>query len=591
MSNAFFSARSSIASRPSQVIPNYLFQTGSLNDSILIKKEGAEDQRSLKLEGAESSGSLSNLNSETANSGEISTDKTLPRANTQTYQEKRLSNVSYYKPVYPNTGGPIYNSISTSSDEYKERLKASNDLRRAHTQVNWKQVPTPQKQHSLQSGNSCLLKSCEYLKISDYYKICNADQAIPDKTKKAPIIDVNRDSKLLSSIYKNIIQRGDTPVSQSPSTCPSSPEIQPNKGKDLKSMFSVKSVEKKQDAEAKQNELINEFKKYSTKINKLIYKQNCMNDDISPISCVNNAYSNIKGALNTLELTGKVFLDVILGIASVFDLDKMDINDKLNCVNSQKFNNLMHFPVSSIDLPPNNVVLQCFDCGLIYYAELPLNKQQLSTIGVLNPQAINFGIPDNADKLEFEIRNRNSPYYCWGNIQPRDLSPGQIEFIKTTDLRKANKFSLQDVVDIYYYRYRRDRRHDNDFPIFVLSDPQLHLYKFYRETMHGVYNGNKTPLPELGNCFEPSPWLKGIRYHKYPVNSSCSNKTNVEVSGSDNSNEKTESKFEKDENGFTILPQFSLDETNHYRDEYSRIIYNSDKTHVFPFVLDKLSNQ
>ncbi|KAH7649432.1 hypothetical protein FG379_001058 [Cryptosporidium bovis] len=587
MSNAFFSARSSV-SRSSQLLPNYLFQSETLNEVVLDNKEVVEIPTNLNMERVESGMSSTDLNLNKINSGTIPASATMSRINTPINQRQHLDNSKYYKPVYPNTGGPIYNSISTSSEEYKERLKASNNLGRAYTQVNWRpQVLQPQKYLSLQPKSACLLKSCEYPKLSDYYKICNIPHTITNKAKEPP---VEIEEKLLPSISRNIIQ--DTSVLQSPSTCPSSPAIQPSKEKELKSMFSIKSVEKKQENnEIKQNELINEFKK-STNVNKFIHKQDCMYEGISPIKCMNNACSNIKGALNTLELTGKVFMDVILGIASVFDLDQKDINSKLNGIVGQKFNNLRHFPVSSIDLPPNNVVLQCFDCGLIYYAELPLNKQQLSTIGVLDPQPINFGIPENADSLEFEIKNRNSPYYCWGNVQPRDLSPGQIEFIKTTDLGKINKFSLQDIVDLYYYRYRRDRRHDNNFPTFVLSDPQLHLYKFYRETMHGIYNGNKTPLPEIGNCFEPSPWFKGMKYQKRHTSLYPSKQINEGNDVDDNNNsEISKSRFEKDENGFTILPEFNLNETSHYNDEYSRIIYNSDNTHVFPFILDKLTNQ
>ncbi|OII73210.1 cytohesin-like protein [Cryptosporidium ubiquitum] len=532
--NSFTSASSSISSisRNSQILPNYFFQSGSLSEGLgNIPVDHDEESK-----------------------------VTIPGQSIKSFNSSQLSNDHIrYSPVHSLTGAPIYNSISMGSDEYKEMLRMSNELRKSQEFERIQGRAPPEMYKS--PKNSCILSKCDIPEVlGDCYKVEKTNTLADRKQLNAPIYV--KEEKVLNSISKNVVNN--IPYSQvyNSNNNANQPSDQ------LKSLFSIKSSEIKEPSnKVKENALIQEFKNNNVSIPKKPF----INNEFSPITCMNNTCSNIKGAINILGVTGKIFMDVLFHLVNAFDLDTKETSNNSN----NKFENMPHFPVSSIGIPPDTVILQCFDCGLIYYTDLPLNKQQLGTIGILDPKPIEFGQPDS-EEIIYGISNRNSPYYCWGNLEPRDLSPNQIEFLKKIDLRKQNRFSHQDLVDLYYYRFRKDRRYEENFPIYVQSDPQLHLYKFYRETMHGAYNGNKTPLPDLGNHFLPSPWNGNRTNNKLNKSSSSS---------SSNSNKSTETKnnFEKDQDGFIILPKFDPPSEN--LSEYD-LANMPDKSHIFPFILD-----
>ncbi|KAH8584379.1 cytohesin [Cryptosporidium sp. chipmunk genotype I] len=538
MNSSFLSISSSI-SRNSQILPNYFFQSGSLNEG------------------------LGNTSIENRNESKVSATVTSTNSNSS---QQTLSNNDYvrYSPVHSLTGAPIYNSISMGSDEYKERLRMSNELRKSQQfERTQGRAPPPPEMYNRSKG-SCILSQCSSISggslpgvLGGYYKV-ERYNTLGNERKSNISKYTARDEKILNSISKNI-------VNNMPS---SKHDLSVNESNDqLKSMFSIKSLERKEsNNKVKENALIQEFKKNG---GPSVYKRPSFGEELTPITCMNNTCSNLKGAINILGVTGKIFMDVLFQLVNAFDLDSREISN-----NNNKFGNMPHFPVSSIEVPPDTIILQCFECGLIYYTDLPLNKQQLCTIGILDPKPVEFGKSDS-DEIIYGVSNRNSPYYCWGNLEPRDLSPNQIEFLRKIDLRKQNRFSHQDLVDLYYYRFRRDRRFDESFPSYVQSDPQLHLYKYYRETMHGAYNGNKTPLPELGNHFLPSPWSENREgSHKKSSKSSSSSKS------TDNKNN-----FEKDKDGFIILPKFDLPSENPSGND---LVHKPDNSHIFPFILDSL---
>ncbi|KAF7456687.1 cytohesin-like protein [Cryptosporidium felis] len=553
--SSFLSASSSV-SRNSQIIPGYIFQSGSLSSGLGVDEAGMSNDSVIQRLGSSPSQS-SNLGS----LGQVSPGEG-PRTG-QTVEYKR------YTPVHLTTGAPIYRSLSMGSEEYKDRLKASNSLQSRRDQQFARTEGRAPEMVEPRSGSSCFLGKCELPgAIGDLYRVESVSRRGGSGVQTG-VTAFGRE-KVLNSISRNIINdRSPRDSSGREKGTPNRP-LSP-RGEALKSMFSIKPSEKKQVGnQMKQNALIQEFKKSP----RGQARRPLLPEDISPIACMNNACSNIKGAIEVLGVTGRIFLDVLVQLASAFDLDGMEASSK-NKEFGVKFGNLPHFPVSSIDMPPDTVILQCFDCGLIYYTNLPLNKQQLGTVGILEPKPVEFGVKDSEEVIH-GVADRSSPYYCWGNLEPRDLTPNQIEFLRKVDLRKQAQFSHQDLVDLYYYRFRRDRRFDENFPSYLQSDPQLHLYKFYRETMHGAYNGHKTPLPDLGTHFVPSPWSGNRSQRKSPSRpSSPSSSEDGEAEGKS---------FEKDEFGFIILPKFDLPSEN----QDGSIVFKPDTTHHFPFVLDKL---
>ncbi|KAJ1611406.1 hypothetical protein OIY81_1698 [Cryptosporidium canis] len=520
--SSFLSASSSI-SRNSQILPSYFFKSGSLNEGLgNIPMESEVEPKTHPVE------QPVQLNS----------------------NHQPPNDFIRYKPIHSLTGAPIYNSISMGSDEYKERLRMSSELKKSQGFERIQGRAPPELAH--RSKSSCVLSQCELPGVlGDYYKVGRV-QTLGRESPNAPIFV--KDQRVLNSITKNIVHNKQPQTAHHANQDVSEPNDQ------LKSMFSVKSKERNEVSnKVRENALIQEFKKNTGSA----ARRPLPSIEISPITCMNNTCSNLKGAINVLGVTGKIFIDVLFQLVNAFDFDSKEVPTR------GKFDNMPHFPVSSIDMPPDTVILQCFDCGLIYYTSLPLNKQQLGTIGILDPKPVEFGKPDSEEILH-GISNRNSPYYCWGSLEPRDLSPNQIEFLRKVDLKKHNRFSCQDLVDLYYYRFRRDRRHDGNFPSYVQSDPQLHLYKFYRETMHGAYKGNKTPLPDLGNCFLPSPWNENRTHSKSSKSSSSSNS-------------EPKCRFETDPDGFVILPKFDPPSEN---PSESDLIHKPDSSHVFPFILD-----
>ncbi|EEA07977.1 uncharacterized protein CMU_031180 [Cryptosporidium muris RN66] len=282
-----------------------------------------------------------------------------------------------------------------------------------------------------------------------------------------------------------------------------------------------------------------------------------------PLKTIRSPCKNIKGAIESIEYTGKFLASTCMYIANLFDFDSKDIQGSLQDYDHFSLCDLPAFPVVSVEIPTNTVILQCMECDMLFYSELPLTKQQLSSIGILEPDPIPLGnlgpfVPND------EIFNRDSPFYCWGNMQPRELSPNQIEYLKSVDLRTVKRLSIQDIVDLYYYRYRRDRRFEKDFLSSVMVDDRLHLYKFYRETLHAANNGNKTPLPDVGDFLMPSPWD--------PIRTSKSRKPKA-----------PNKDFELDSNGFVILPQLPKIKYN-IRDK----IFTPDISPSVPFILDRV---
>lgn len=521
------------------MLPSYFFQSGSLNEG------------------------LGNLPPE----GEIE-----PSVSSSAEDLTQSNDYSRYQPIRSLTGAPIYNSINMGSDEYKERLRVSAGLGKNQEFQRTQGRAPPELTINRQSKSLCILGQCEQLPgvLGDYYKVSRVNPQ--GREKQRPPIYV-KDEKILNSISKNIIN------TKTASSCninsnnnvggSGSDGNEPNDS--LKSMFSVKSTERKEPGnKVRENALIQEFKKNS---GSAVTKRRLFpSEELSPITCMNNTCSNLKGAINVLGVTGKIFMDVLFQLVSAFDLDNRETQS-----NHKKFGDMPHFPVSSIEMPPDTVILQCFDCGLIYYTSLPLNKQQLGTIGILDPKPLEFGLPDS-EEIVHGVSDRSSPYYCWGNMEPRDLSPNQIEFLRKVDLRRCNRLSHQDLVDLYYHRFRRDRRFDRDFPSFVQSDPQLHLYKFYRETMHAAYHGNKTPLPDIGNHFLPSPWDASRAAHK---KSKSSSSASTDRQGSESKNN-----FERDQDGFIILPKLDDPPPPDRPNEYD-LVHKPDNSHIFPFILDR----
>lgn len=532
---SFLSASSSI-SRNSQILPSYFFHSGSLNQGLGNIPLECEQEPSISSSPEEFTRSSSNL--------------------------LQSNDYPRYQPIHPLTGAPIYNSISMGSEEYKERLRANAGLRKSQEFERTQGRAPPEQTVSRQSKSLCILGQCEQLPgvLGDYYKVSRVNSL--GREKQRPPIYV-KDEKILSSISKNIVNTGNSHVGSNANGGEPSDT--------LKSMFSVKSTERKEPCnKVRENALIQEFKKNS---GSAITKRPLFPaEEFSPITCMGDTCSNLKGAINVLGVTGKIFMDVLFQLVNAFDLDNRETSSS-----HKKFGNMPHFPVSSIEIPPDTVILQCFDCGLIYYTALPLNKQQLGTIGILDPKPLEFGLPDSEEVL-YGVSDRSSPYYCWGNLEPRDLTPNQIEFLRKVDLRKCDRLSHQDLVDLYYHRFRRDRRFDGDFPSFVQSDPQLHLYKFYRETMHAAYHGNKTPLPDIGNHFLPSPWDENrtSTHKKSRSSSSCSDRQSHE----------TKNNFERDQDGFIILPKLDPPPSEH-REEHD-LVHKPDNSHIFPFILDCL---
>ncbi|KAL7067411.1 hypothetical protein ACR3K2_21860 [Cryptosporidium serpentis] len=282
-----------------------------------------------------------------------------------------------------------------------------------------------------------------------------------------------------------------------------------------------------------------------------------------PLKTIKNPCENIKGAIESIEYTGKFLASTCMYIANLFDFDSKDIKGNPQDYGHFSLCDLPAFPVVSVEMPTDTVILQCMECNLLFYSELPLTKQQLSSMGILEPDPIPLGslgpfVPSD------EIFNRDSPFYCWGNMEPRELSPNQIEYLKKVDLGTVKILSIQDIVDLYYYRYRKDRRFEKDFLSSVMVDDRLHLYKFYRETLHATNNGNKIPLPDVGDFLMPSPW-EPIRAPK-----SCKPKA-------------PNKDFELDFNGFVILPQFPKTKDN-IRDK----IFIPDISPSVPFILDRM---